>query len=276
MDDRDEARTLRARRQAMEAAIDRLPVESTGGVARYLGRVYSGGAIPTAMPGVFLTHPLVISVAESEGAVPTVTQDTTVSVPVVVVGSTVPVVGDDVLARLIDGVWVGQVAGPTRPYMNCTPCNIPQQDLYCRFYYIGQNNLLSSVDFTLAWNAGMNRWIKYYGPNTFPNDYQLRYGAVNPTHRFEVVCGDLSGGPAFAVFTGALVRHWFYNGGPPFNDPGPPSTPPKFNSNMSWARMFSTATRSCSPFMFDTSTFELISSTMGVNDQRIIISEDPI
>ncbi len=276
MDDRDEARLLRHRQKAAADALDRISTEQAQGMARYLGRVYSGGAIPTAMPRVFLTHPLSVSVAESEGAAPTVTPDTSVSVPVVVVGPTAPVVGDDVLARLIDGVWIGQVAGPTRPYMTCTPCSIPKQDLYCRFYYTGNDFTLSHVDFTLVWDVGLNLWVKYYSANTFPNDYQVRYGAVNPTHRFELVCGDVSAGPAFAIKTGALVRHWFYNGGPPFNDPGPPTTPTKFNSNMSWARMFSTATRSCSPFGWDTSTFDLILSTMGVNDQRIIVSEDPI
>lgn len=107
----DESRTLRARLDRLLAAADRLDRDRPGGVPRYLGRVYSGGALPTAVPRVYLTRPLALAATESEGSAVTLTPDTTRSVPVLVLGPGVPAAGDDLIARQTQGRWVAGFGG---------------------------------------------------------------------------------------------------------------------------------------------------------------------
>lgn len=75
---------------------------------RYLGVVYSGGTLPTSANRFHLTHPVSFSGTESEGSTGTLTADTSVSVPVLVLDGPASV-GDYLVADLIDGRWVAEL-----------------------------------------------------------------------------------------------------------------------------------------------------------------------
>lgn len=121
-----EIRRLRRRQADLDAAMDRAEGEPTAREAAFLGRVYSGGAIPATVPNTYLTHPVVLSGTESEGTAPTAVVNTAAGVPVVVLGPRVPIVGDDLLARKVGGRWVAQTGkvsgGDTVALTNCTGC----------------------------------------------------------------------------------------------------------------------------------------------------------
>jgi hypothetical protein len=91
---------------------------------KYVGQVYSGGSIPTAVPAWFLTNPVVFTGAETEGASSTPTVDSSTSVPVLALGPNVPVSGDMLPARMIGGIWVAQkcTSGSTPVINPCTAC----------------------------------------------------------------------------------------------------------------------------------------------------------
>lgn len=111
----DEFRALRNRLGPLADAIDRADRDRPQGVPRYAGRVFSGGAIPTSIPKVFVTHPLAFTATESEGSTPTLTPDTSRSVPVLVLGPGVPVAGDDLIARQVQGRWVAGMSASAPP-----------------------------------------------------------------------------------------------------------------------------------------------------------------
>ncbi len=103
----DELRRLRARQRP--AVPPALPDGGRTGV--YLGQVYNGGAIPTAVPRVFLTRPVRVGGSESENSPTSSTIDGSASVPVVVLGPGVPVAGDHLVAWLAGNRWVADVDG---------------------------------------------------------------------------------------------------------------------------------------------------------------------
>jgi hypothetical protein len=78
---------------------------------KIVGSVYNGGAMPTAVPAWFLTHPADFGCNESEGGPCAPSIDTTSTVPVLVLGPKVPSVGDLLPARMIGGKWVAERGG---------------------------------------------------------------------------------------------------------------------------------------------------------------------
>lgn len=63
----DDSRILRDRQAAARAAIDRAAAVPGVAAARRLVQVYDGGAMPTAADRVYLTHPVELDGAETEG-----------------------------------------------------------------------------------------------------------------------------------------------------------------------------------------------------------------
>lgn len=92
---------------------DRLDRMGAGniGQARMLIQAFDGGSMPTTVPAVFMGYPVSIDIAETEGATPTFTPDTSIAIPVLVIGPTVPVVGDLLQAITIGGRWVARKGG---------------------------------------------------------------------------------------------------------------------------------------------------------------------
>jgi hypothetical protein len=127
---RSEARILRDRMAAYEDAVDRASTAADFGSARLLVQVYNGGAMPSAVPRVYYTHPVLATGTVSGGAAPTLTADTETTVPVIVLNK-VPSVGDYLTAYSAGGRWVSEETGsgggtPTFP---CSPCAIPEENL---------------------------------------------------------------------------------------------------------------------------------------------------
>jgi hypothetical protein len=102
---------------------------------RQLLQIYSGGGIPTTVPKVFLGHPTLLDADSTEGAMFSASPDTSVSIPVVVVGPHVPVAGDLVIAHAIGGQWVvgdGETVTTRCPDVPCVGnlgASIPNKDL---------------------------------------------------------------------------------------------------------------------------------------------------
>lgn len=88
-------------------------------------QVYDGGSIPTTVPAMYLTRPMGIGVAETEGATSSLSVDTTRSIPVLVLGPEVPVAGDRLIASTISGRWVAGMQGGAADTPTCSPCSIP-------------------------------------------------------------------------------------------------------------------------------------------------------
>lgn len=162
-------------RRSLADADDRrdrsLAPDGRGGAA-YLGRVYDGGAIPTVVPRVFLTHPVEFDVADAAGATP-VAHVGVESVPVLVLGPTVPAVDDDLTALQIEGLWVAAMGGyPSTPSTPCTPCAIPRVDLNLALTYrIGPGAGAGSASIPL----------RYVPAGTCPGGIQTPDGLVTGT-----------------------------------------------------------------------------------------------
>ncbi|WZP01199.1 hypothetical protein EP7_005643 (plasmid) [Isosphaeraceae bacterium EP7] len=115
----DELAILRRRMDAPATPMAR-PIE---GCPAYLGKTYDGGNYPTTVPRMFLTHPVSAMASESEGAVPTIIEDATQTVPVLVQGGQVPPPGSLLVARLTQGLWIAyqrrEPSGPVPPPCGC-------------------------------------------------------------------------------------------------------------------------------------------------------------
>ena len=138
----------------LRGGIDRADVPGVVQTPRMLVQVYDGGAIPTTVPRVYLTHPAWADSADTEGATPSYSADTSVTIPVVVLGPTAPAAGDLLMAHAIGGRWVaGEGGGGVETY-TCSPCSIPERDL--SLSWAGNEGVTGST--TLVWN-GVNTWL---------------------------------------------------------------------------------------------------------------------
>lgn len=103
----DEARTLRARIEDLEATLDRL--ESAGGLtsAAVLAQTVTVSSYPTGNgPKVVGVKAVTLAVAETEGATPTLTQVGSVFYACIIGSSTLPTVGSNVLLEQTQARWV--------------------------------------------------------------------------------------------------------------------------------------------------------------------------
>jgi hypothetical protein len=119
--DADEFRQLRRRAEDALDALDR-PGPLGNPARTYVGAIYDGGALPTAVPRVFLTRPVDLACNEAEGAVPAAPADPSASIPVLVLGPKVPAAGESLVARKVQGLWVSQVTGTSTGGCNTRFC----------------------------------------------------------------------------------------------------------------------------------------------------------
>ena len=110
----DDSRILRDRQAAARAAIDRAAAVPGVAAARRLVQVYDGGAMPTAADRVYLTHPVELDGAETEGGAASPYVDTLTTIPVVVLWHA-PAVGDQLVATAVGGRWVAEKTGVPAP-----------------------------------------------------------------------------------------------------------------------------------------------------------------
>jgi hypothetical protein len=114
-------RQLRDRQTALEAVVDRIAPPGEG-TARRLVQIYNGGAMPTANDHYFAAHPVDVGAPEVEGGAPTFFVDLTKTLIVDVIGSTVPAVGDQLVATAVGGRWVAERGSGGG---GCCPCTCP-------------------------------------------------------------------------------------------------------------------------------------------------------
>lgn len=120
---RDPSRPLRLKwGNQRDPGIDpnRLRMPSLGapasrGAPRFVGQVFSGGAIPDRVGRIFLVHPVRLNGAEHEGGAASLSVDASRVIPVVVVGSRAPEAGDVLVAVSVGGRWVADRCGPIPP-----------------------------------------------------------------------------------------------------------------------------------------------------------------
>jgi hypothetical protein len=125
----DRLRIERARQLAFDPGeIDATADAQARRTPRQLVQIHDGGAMPAAANRVFLGHPAAIGGGEDEGATPAFSVDTSRSIPVLVIGSRVPAVGDLLTASSVSGRWVAELGGGS-PSLACWPCAIPQTNL---------------------------------------------------------------------------------------------------------------------------------------------------
>jgi hypothetical protein len=99
------------------------------GTPRFLGQINTAGTLPTSANRVYLVNPVRLDGEEREGAALTFSVDGSRTIPVIVIGSKVPRVGDLVVAVSVGGRWLAQMAGGVTLMTNCLPCPYPQKDL---------------------------------------------------------------------------------------------------------------------------------------------------
>src|ERR1035437_3586398 len=105
-----ESRLLRRRQADAAVALDRLPLPAVPTAGRFVGQTFSGGAYPTTVPAYYLTHPVTVGGAETEGAAASTAVEST-SKAVWVLGPAVPVLGSFLLAREVGGRWAAGSGG---------------------------------------------------------------------------------------------------------------------------------------------------------------------
>ncbi|APW59211.1 hypothetical protein [Paludisphaera borealis] len=123
------------------------------GTPRFIGQVASGGAMPNSLDHVFLVHPVRIEGGESEGAASATLVDSGRTIPVVIVGTLLPNIGDFVVAQSIGGRWVAELNGTPASPVACSPCAVPRRNLT-----VSWTNVLTSGGSALMTFNGSNQW----------------------------------------------------------------------------------------------------------------------
>lgn len=109
--------------------------------------------MPSNTKHVYLVNPVRIGGTEREGAAPAFVVDATRQIPVVVIGNAPPQVGQILPALAVGGRWVAESGGST-PSLNCSPCNLPRQNLTISW----KNNLVGNGSAALAF-VPPGQWI---------------------------------------------------------------------------------------------------------------------
>lgn len=81
----------------------RMDDDGPDGSDAMLLRTFTEGTYPTTAEAVYACHPISIDVAETEGATPTLTEDTSQTIYALNVGSEIPDSGTDVIGHTAGG-----------------------------------------------------------------------------------------------------------------------------------------------------------------------------
>jgi hypothetical protein len=170
----NEARILRDRQAALADRIDRALAVQGGGTDRMLVQIYNGGSMPSAVPRVYLGHPILVSGDEVEGGPVSYAIDAATKVPVVVIGHK-PSAGDLLVAYLVGGRWVAERKATPAPggcaATLCAPCAIPKTNLWLAFSIpdkctqVGTGTVLETApDGPMAYTqcGGVDTWTYCY------------------------------------------------------------------------------------------------------------------
>lgn len=123
------------------------------GSPRFLGRITSSGTPPAQTDRVFLVHPVQLDGVETERGIAEARVDTSRTIPVVIVGGTVPRIGDLVVASSIGGRWVASLPSAPRETINCDGCQTPRRDLTLTI----TSQIAGPRSFRMTYN-GLDEW----------------------------------------------------------------------------------------------------------------------
>jgi hypothetical protein len=108
------------------AEVDGYDLGLRSGPRLYAGQIYTDKTLPTDCGVIYMTRPVRIGGAETEGSAGTIVADGTRSVPVIVLcTSQRPLVGDVLVAHSVGGRWVAEKRG-----VGCTQCKIYPKDYW--------------------------------------------------------------------------------------------------------------------------------------------------
>lgn len=176
------ARQERLRHEQFQDDMDSEILERAPATSRMLCQVFNGGSIPTGTNAVFLTNPVFVDGTEGEGTSASFHTDVTRSVPVLVIGSRVPVAGDMLIASYVGGKWVAEsrVSPSSTRYLTltfngCVSSGLPNVSVTIADHGTG---------ITLA--TGTTNSV---GAITFPYDGHatIDVTAIEPSGRFETL-----------------------------------------------------------------------------------------
>lgn len=132
---RHEYTVLRRRQDDLRETLERRRPKMRQGVPTMLVQVYNGGSMPSSAGGnsgkFFDCHPATVSGTEVEGGTGTFAVDSSVSQPVLFIGSRLPIVGEYHIARFLDWLWVAESRNPcvtddTHVCATCCGTQIPK------------------------------------------------------------------------------------------------------------------------------------------------------
>ena len=146
---RNDARYFAERQESLSRAMDRTTSPARPfAAARMLGQVFNGGSMPSGPNLFYLTHPVQVTGAVSEGASATLTADASTTLPVLVLRGT-PSVGDYLTCYSAGGRWVSEEgASGGGGVINCTPCSIPTSNLTLSWVNILSGNGSDTLTYT--------------------------------------------------------------------------------------------------------------------------------
>jgi len=133
------------------------------GTPRFIGRVVSGGGMPDSHDKIYLVAPVQIGGDESEGASGSLIDDPARVIPVAVVGTKPPTVGDLVLVHSISGRWVAELNGATPTDVVCSPCDVPRKNLTLSWTNVltGGSSIQLAFDGSSRWRGGCANQIVF-------------------------------------------------------------------------------------------------------------------
>jgi len=156
---------------------------------RYLGVVYSGGTLPTSANRFHLTHPVTFSGTESERGTGTLTADTSVSVPVLVLDGAASV-GAYLIADLVDGIWVadnaiGTGSAPSTGVLPGCVCATPPATIY---QHVTNPITGTFEDCTYLYGATPTALVVYLGTNSYLSTAIFTEPSTGDQFRFYLGC----------------------------------------------------------------------------------------
>ncbi len=123
-----EARLIRDRQAELVAATDRARDLGEISASRRLVSIFNGGAMPGMPDHVYLSHPVDMDGAETEGGTAQPAINTASTIPVVVLWHS-PQVGDLLVATSVGGRWVAERGGPPATDTICVTGCYPAQPI---------------------------------------------------------------------------------------------------------------------------------------------------
>lgn len=149
----NDLQVLRQRSSDRIIRTDRLILPDPVTTPRILVRTVSGGSYPTATGKYYLCNPVSISGSESENGTGTLTADTSITIPVLLVRG-VPPAGTDLVARSIGGRWVSEykAAGGGGVITTCCGSISLPSNPTCTYAHYNISNVLDAGPATVGMN----------------------------------------------------------------------------------------------------------------------------